>query len=76
MQGQRRSHSFLEQIANQFIGFTISWPINIVLLPMLGMPSSVGKAFWVTAMFMAISVVRGYFTRRLFNYIHVKQTTF
>lgn len=70
--GQKKSHSFAEQIANQVLGFAISWPINIALLPVLGMPCTTAKAFWVTLMFVGISIVRGYIMRRVFNYLHVR----
>lgn len=70
--GQKKSHSFAEQIASQVLGFAISWPINIALLPALGMPCTTVKAFWVTLMFVGISIVRGYIVRRVFNYLHVR----
>lgn len=63
----------MEQIINQVCGFGFAWGINIFLLPALGMPGGASKAFGVTFLFMSISIVRGYFVRRLFNWWHVRK---
>lgn len=67
---QTRWQSFTEQLANQVVSFGIAWCINIFLLPALGMPGGAGKAFGVTLLFVAISTVRGYCLRRVFNRLH------
>ncbi len=72
MSGQKKAHSLWEQIANQIVSFAIAWPINMALLPALGVPASAGKAFIVTVIFTIVSFIRGYFMRRLFNLIQIK----
>lgn len=71
--GQTRLHSFAEQIANQVVGFGISFGVNLIILPALGMPGGAGKALLMTIVFTVLSIVRGYFLRRAFNWLHLRQ---
>lgn len=64
---QSKLQSFLEANVSTAVGFAISWAVTPFVLAAFGLPVSAGKAFGITAAFTAISIVRGYFVRRLFN---------
>jgi len=61
---QSRVESIIERLADMTTGFLISWTVyEMYVFP--SVPAISG--FWVTAMFTAISLVRGYLWRRFFN---------
>ena len=64
---QSHLHSMIEAWVNIVIGFGISMAANLVVLPLYGYPVSVGDAFGIGLIFTAISLVRSYVLRRLFN---------
>lgn len=72
---QSRKSSLIEQICNVGSGFFISllyWQVFIV--PQLEMVDELTLAFnsSITLQFTIVSVVRGYFFRRLFNYFTIR----
>lgn len=67
--GQTRLGSWLEAWANIVIGFGINWCANMVILPMFGFDVSAGTAFHIGLWFTAVSLVRSYGLRRVFNKI-------
>lgn len=64
---QSKLHSLLEAWVNIAVGFWISVVANLVVLPLYGYPVSVGDAFGIGLIFTAISLVRSYVLRRIFN---------
>lgn len=66
---QTRLGSWLEAWANIFIGFGINWSANMLVFPLFGFNITAGQAFHVGLIFTAISLVRSYVLRRLFNKI-------
>ena len=72
--GQRRHHSFIEACISTGIGFGVAFTANAVVFPLFfGMPISHSQNFWLTMIFTVLSIFRGYFVRRLFNYLHTKE---
>lgn len=70
---QKKRHSVLETCVSTAIGFGVAYIANWFILPVFGMPQSHHATFWITVMFTAISLIRGYCVRRLFNWLHVKE---
>lgn len=67
---QSRAMSAVEAATSTAIGFGIAWVATMLVLPAFGLPVSPGAGFWITVIFTVISLVRGYFVRRLFEAIH------
>ncbi len=66
---QSRLQSLIEAWLNVLIGFGVSLTANLVVLPLFGYPVTVGDAFGIGLVFTAISIVRSYMIRRMFNSI-------
>lgn len=64
---QSRFQSLIEAWLNVLIGFGVSLTANLVVLPLFGYPVTVGDAFGIGLVFTAISIVRSYLIRRMFN---------
>lgn len=61
--------SVLEAWANVACGFGINWAANLLIFPLFGFNITPGQAFHVGLIFTAISLVRSYALRRVFNRI-------
>jgi hypothetical protein len=72
MRGQSRKASFLETAMSTVIGFLVAVATQMALFPLMGIHVSDGAQFKLGAAFTVVSVIRGYFVRRLFNYFHIK----
>lgn len=66
---QTRLGSILEAWANIVVGFAINWTANMLVFPLFGFNITAGQAFHVGLIFTAISLVRSYVLRRIFNRI-------
>lgn len=66
---QTRLGSWLEAWANILIGFGINWLANLLVFPLFGFAITPIQAFHVGLIFTAISLVRSYALRRIFNRI-------
>lgn len=66
---QTRLASWVEAWANIIVGFGINYAANLVVLPLFGFGVSPSVAFHIGLVFTAISLVRAYCMRRLFNWI-------
>lgn len=66
---QSRKFSALESLANVVVGFGVSVTANIFVLPAFGYAVSIGDSFYIGLVFTAVSFVRGYLLRRIFNAI-------
>lgn len=64
---QTRKMSFVEAVANVLIGYLISVLANIIVLPAFGYQVTLAHSFAIGAAFTAISLLRSYVLRRLFN---------
>lgn len=70
--GQSRQMSMIESISNVVVGFGVSLLANITVLPLFGYSPGLADATFIGIIFTAISLVRSYLMRRLFNWIGVK----
>ena len=65
---QTKFGSFVESWANIFVGFSINFAANLLILPHFGFTSlNASKAFGIGVVFTGISLVRQYILRRYFN---------
>jgi hypothetical protein len=64
---QTRKRSALEALAQIAVGYLVSVCGNILFLPMFGLNPSVADSLGIGIVFSAISLVRGYVLRRMFN---------
>lgn len=73
---QTKKGSFVEAWANVVIGFITGYVANLTILPLYGFDVSYSQALGIVVLFTAISVVRSYYVRRLFNSIKHKWNTY
>lgn len=65
---QSRKQSVLESTTSTAAGFVVSWAATPLILGAFGYQTTAATAFGVTAVYTALSLVRGYVVRRLFNH--------
>ena len=64
---QSKKQSFIESLTSTTIGIIIGIVLNLTILPIFGYPVSVVDSLWISLIFTAISVIRSYAVRRIFN---------
>jgi hypothetical protein len=64
---QPRRSSLIEASANTAIGYLVAVCAQAVIFPAFGIAASAGQNFGIAAAFTAVSLVRSYLLRRLFN---------
>lgn len=69
---QSRLGSFVEAWVNILVGFGIAMAANALVLPQFGFHVTASQNFWITVIFTAISLVRSYILRRVFNSLRLK----
>lgn len=66
---QNKKHSLFESIAQTLIGLITSILIQLILYPIMNIPVTFKQNVIITIVFFVVSIIRGYFVRRLFNKI-------
>lgn len=69
MKGQTRRWSLIEISSNLFIGMFVAYWAQIIVFPIFDIEVTHATNFKIMLIFTAISFVRGYLMRRLFNMI-------
>ena len=64
---QSKKQSLIESLTSTTIGIIIGIVLNLTILPIFGYPVSLADSLWISLIFTAISVIRGYIIRRWFN---------
>lgn len=64
---QSRTSSAAETAASTVIGFAVSWAATPFILAAFGYAAGAATAFGITVVYTALSLVRGYVVRRVFN---------
>jgi hypothetical protein len=64
---QSRKRSLTESIVNTAVGFLISLLIQMIIYPAFGIPVTFAENIAITAIFTIVSILRGYFIRRIFE---------
>lgn len=70
--GQSRKGSALESVTSTAVGFVLSWALTPSILLAFGYEVGAGKAFGITVVYTALSLLRGYGVRRAFNRLAVR----
>ena len=75
---QSKKHSILEQVANVGSGvITAALTWEYIIRPLIKNGHlTIDDTMPITLTFTAISIVRGYFWRRLFNWVTINKITF
>lgn len=64
---QSRAQSMIESVTNVLIGYFVAVVSQIVIFPIFGIHVGIVDNLLIGLYFTAVSLVRGYFVRRLFN---------
>lgn len=67
---QSRIGSMVEAAANVAIGYGVAVAAQVAVFPWFGLHASLSDNLLIGAVFTVVSIVRSYFLRRLFNYLH------
>ena len=70
---QSRAHSALESVANVAVGYGVAIATQAAVFPLFGLHASAGQHLAIGAIFTAVSLVRTYALRRVFNRMGSKQ---
>lgn len=70
---QSKKHSLLETCCQTGTGFLVAFLLNYFCLPWFGYHPDVLQSIWMTLLFCSASIVRGYYLRRLFNWLHARE---
>jgi len=66
---QTKKQSFIEACAGTAIGYVIAVATQMVVFPLFGVHIPMHQHCLMAILFTVISIVRGYYVRRFFNYI-------
>ena len=64
---QSKRESMIETLTSVFVGWLIGVILNMLVLPLFDYDITVVDSLWVSLIFTAVSVIRGYIIRRWFN---------
>ncbi len=64
---QSRAFSLIETLVSVAIGFCVAYLTQLLVFPIYGISLSHADNAAITAVFTAVSILRGYFVRRMFN---------
>lgn len=68
--GQSRFSSLVETITGTFIGYLVALASQLLIFPRFDLHPTFEQNLLIGAFFTLVSLVRGYFVRRFFNYLH------
>ena len=72
MKGQKKKASLLEVLINTAIGYFVALATQVIIFPWFGIDVTLGQQVTIGVIFTVVSIVRGYFVRRMFNLVHIK----
>ena len=67
---QTKAMSLIEAVTNVALGYALAVAMQIVVFPWFGLYPSLGENLALGGIFTAISLIRGYALRRLFERWH------
>jgi hypothetical protein len=67
---QSRRQSMAETVASVAIGYVVALLSQLAIFPVFGLQVTLTENLLIGAWFTAISIVRGYYVRRFFNWLH------
>lgn len=69
---QSKAMSFIESVINIAVGLGVAMAANAVILPLVGLPLTLGQNVMIAIPMTAISIARSYALRRLFEALHIR----
>ena len=66
---QTRRQSLIETVAGVAIGFAVSMALSAIVYPLHGHAFTLAQNASITVIFTVASILRGYWVRRLFNWV-------
>jgi hypothetical protein len=70
---QSKRGSAIETITSTVIGYSVAVISQVAIFPAYGIDLPLDSNMVIAAWFTIISLVRGYWVRRIFNFLHVKE---
>lgn len=70
--GQSRKASVMEAWTNVLVGYSVNFSANLLIFPLFGMHISLSANFVMGLIYTAISLVRSYTLRRVYNALTVR----
>lgn len=67
---QSRRQSMIETAASVAIGYLVALASQLAIFPLFGIHATLSDNLLIGAWFTVISIIRGYFVRRFFNWLH------
>lgn len=67
---QTRRQSMIETAASVAIGYLVALASQLAIFPLFGIHATLSDNLLIGAWFTVISIVRGYYVRRFFNWVH------
>ena len=67
---QTKTQSLLESFANIAIGYLVALATQMIVFPLMDIPVRMDQNLAIGAIFTAVSLVRSYALRRVFNWLH------
>lgn len=67
---QSKKWSFIESIVGVIIGFIVALLLQMAVFPFFGIDTTFSENFTIASIFTVASIIRGYYMRRLFNWMH------
>lgn len=64
---QSRKNSIKESMVNVAVGYIVALASQLVVFPIVGIQSTINQNLKIGFYFTAISLIRGYIIRRIFN---------
>ena len=71
---QTQLQTLIEVICSTIFAMVLSVALGTVIYPLFGHRFSMADNTWITVIFTVVSMIRSYWTRRFFNYLHRKQS--
>ncbi len=66
---QSKTMSFVESLFNVVVGYLAALVVQVILFPHLGIHLDLYQNMLIGLVFTAVSIVRGYLVRRIFNHL-------
>lgn len=73
MIGQSRRASLIESALNILIGYGVAVAAQCLIFPLFGVNLPLSSNLLIGVLFTIVSLIRSYWLRRFFNYLHVNQ---
>lgn len=70
---QSKKMSLIETLSSVAIGYIISLASQMIIFPIFGINVSLTDNLLIGLFFTVVSIIRGYYVRRLFNWIKIKK---